>query len=157
MQEIKDIIIDDGIQTYRIKNQRGQEIGTFDINPADLDMVHRFEEVAAYLEGLSAELEKEADAEKAFEKASEEIKEKFDYLFKAEVSKSFFSVMNPFTPLASGEFFIENVVDAIGKVVQDVFKVRTRKVNARVNKYTDKYHNQPDYNRTYNSRNRRHN
>lgn len=153
MEEIRDIIIDDGVQTYRIKNQRGQEIGTFDINPADLDMVRRFEEVAAYLDGLSVELEKE-DAEKAFEKATEEIKEKFDYLFKADVSKSFFAVMNPFTPLASGEFFIENVIDAIGKVVQEVFKVRTRKVNARVNKYTDKYQ-QPNYHRNYNSRDKR--
>lgn len=47
--------------------------------------------------------------------------------------------VGPFSPLASGKLFFEEVVDAIGRVIETETEHRAKKVRTRMNKYVTKY------------------
>ena len=68
------------------------------------------------------------------------LKEKLDGLFNADISTAIFSVMNPFTPLANGKLYVEEIVEQLGKVIEAEMNIRLKKVQSRQNKYTAKYH-----------------
>ena len=72
--------------------------------------------------------------------ADVELDKQIDYLFNSNVSKSFFSITSPFTVLANGEFFVENVLNAIGKLIEAETGKRFEKVQTKINQYTSKYH-----------------
>ena len=137
------IIIDDGFKTYEIANKEGKVLGTFSFNPSDTNIIKRHAEVVAALEKL--EMQKpEGETEEKWEDVMQEMEqivyEKIDYLLNAEVSKDFFAVMGPFSPLASGRYFVESVIDAIGQAVQSETGARVKKINSKIKKHTSKYH-----------------
>ena len=70
----------------------------------------------------------------------EKLNKQIDYLFNSNVSQSFFSITSPFTVLANGEFFVENVLNAIGKLIEAETGKRFEKVQTKIGKYTSKYH-----------------
>ena len=47
--------------------------------------------------------------------------------------------MGPFSALASGELFVENVLASIAKVIENELSIRTKRVQRRMNKYVAKY------------------
>ena len=67
--------------------------------------------------------------------------EQVDYLLDAKVSESIFSIMGPFSPLPSGQFFFENILAAISQIIQSESEQNVEKVREKVSKYTKKYHN----------------
>ena len=131
-----DIFIDDGSKVYTIKNKRGKVIGEFEFRPSDTNIVKRYEEVVDYLNNFKMP----EDTEEAFLSAENEIKEKMSYLIGGDSGEAFFSILGPFSALASGELFVENVLGAISKVIEREMSVRTKKVQRRMNKYVAKYH-----------------
>lgn len=136
-RNIQELSIDDGSRCYRIRNLYGKEIGTVIINPADINISKRYEQVVKSFETLSAELEKYDDSRKVDE-AENIIKEKLDYLLGDGVSEQFFRTLSPFTPLASGAFYAESVINGIAAVIEKEMDVRLKKVVTRVQKYTKK-------------------
>ena len=131
-----DIFIDDGSKVYTIKNKRGKVIGEFEFRPSDTNIVKRYEEVVDYLNNFKMP----EDTEEAFLAAENEIKVKMSYLIGGDAGEAFFSILGPFSALASGELFVENVLGAISKVIEKEMSVRTKKVQRRMNKYVAKYH-----------------
>ena len=131
-----DIFIDDGSKVYTIKNKRGKIIGEFEFRPSDTNIVKRYEEVVDYLNNFKMP----EDTEEAFLAAENEIKVKMSYLIGGDAGEAFFSILGPFSALASGELFVENVLGAISKVIEKEMSVRTKKVQRRMNKYVAKYH-----------------
>jgi hypothetical protein len=47
--------------------------------------------------------------------------------------------MGPFTLLASGQYFIETVIDTIGQIITQETGVRVKKMSKRIQKHTGKY------------------
>jgi hypothetical protein len=138
-----DIVIDDGSRIYNIKNKRGEVMGRFKFVPSDMGIVERYEHTIAVFEGLQAKLSNEkedADIKQIKVEAEAEIKKEVDYLFKANVSGSFFEITSPFTPLESGEFFVESVINAVRAVIEKETGKRLGKAKSRASKYTQKYH-----------------
>lgn len=131
-----DIIIDDGSKVYNIKNKQGKMLGRFEFRPSDTNIVNRYDEVVDYFNNFTVP-EKTDQALKAAEK---EITEKMSYLIGGNAEDAFFSIMGPFSALASGELFVENVLGAISKVIEKEMDVRTKRVQRRMNKYVAKYH-----------------
>ena len=43
-----DIIIDDGLKTYYIKNKQGHVYGKFDFRPSDTNLILRYDEVVEH-------------------------------------------------------------------------------------------------------------
>ena len=48
-----DIIIDDGLKTYYIKNKQGHVYGKFDFRPSDTNLISRYDEVVEHLNSFS--------------------------------------------------------------------------------------------------------
>ena len=63
-----------------------------------------------------------------------------DYLLGFDSAESFFSIMGPLSPLASGQFYIESVLDAIGQAISAETGERVKKISGKIAKHTSKYH-----------------
>ena len=131
-----DIVIDDGSKVYNIKNKQGKMLGRFEFRPSDTNIVKRYEEVVDFFNSFKLP----EDTNESMATAEKELKEKMSYLIGADADESFFSIMGPFSALASGELFIENVLGAIANVIEREMSVRTKRVQRRMNKYVAKYH-----------------
>lgn len=137
------IKINDGYKTYDIVNQDDKLLGQFSFNPSDTNIIHRHAEVVEALEKLEMDISSKVE-EKSLNEAFKEIEsvvyEKINYLLDADVAEKFFSIMGPFSPLASGQFFIETVLDAIGQAISAETGARVKKINSKIQKHTAKYH-----------------
>ena len=131
-----DIVIDDGSKVYNIKNKQGKMLGRFEFRPSDTNIVKRYEEVVDFFNNFTVP----EDTDQAIQTAEKEMTEKMSYLIGGDAGEAFFTIMGPFSALASGELFIENVLSAIAKVIEKELSVRTKKVQRRMNKYVAKYH-----------------
>ena len=104
------IKINDGFKTYDIVNQDDKLLGQFSFNPSDTNIIHRNSEVVEALEKLEEEISAKTE-EKSLDEAFKEIEavvyEKINYLLDADVAETFFSIMGPFSPLASGQFLLK--------------------------------------------------
>lgn len=134
--QTNDIIIDDGSKVYNIKNKNGKLLGKFEFRPSDTNIVKRYEEVVDFFNNFTVP----EDTEQAMQTAEKEMTEKMSYLIGGDAGDAFFSIMGPFSALASGELFVENVLGAISKVIEKEMDVRTKRVQRRMNKYVAKYH-----------------
>ena len=137
------IKINDGYKTYDIVNQDDKLLGQFSFNPSDTNIIKRHAEVVEALEKLELDISAK-EAEKGLYEALKEVEavvyEKINYLLDADVAEKFFSIMGPFSPLASGQFFIETVIDAIGQAINAETGERVKKINSKIKKHTSKYH-----------------
>ena len=137
------IVINDGYKTYDIENQDGKLLGQFSFNPSDTNIIHRHAEVVEALEKLELDISAKKDEtslDEAFKAVEAVVYEKINYLLNADVAENFFSIMGPFSPLASGQYFIESVIDAIGQAISAETGERVKKINSKIQKHTSKYH-----------------
>lgn len=134
--QTNDIIIDDGSKVYNIKNKRGEILGKFTFRPSDTNIVNRYEEVVGFFNSFKIP----EDTDQAIKVAEKEMKDKMSYLIGGDAGEAFFSIMGPFSALASGELFVENVLGAVANVIERELPVRTKRVQRRMNKYVAKYH-----------------
>ena len=134
--QTNDIIIDDGSKIYNIKNKRGEILGKFTFRPSDTNIVNRYEEVAEFFNSFKMP----EDTDQAIKVAEKEMTEKMSYLIGGDAGEAFFSIAGPFSALASGELFVENVLGAVANVIERELSVRTKRVQRRMNKYVAKYH-----------------
>ena len=137
------IKIDDGYKTYDIVNQDDKLLGQFSFNPSDTKIIHRHAEVVEALEKLELDISAKKDEtslDEAFKAVEAVVYEKINYLLNADVAENFFSIMGPFSPLASGQYFIESVIDAIGQAISAETGARVKKINSKIQKHTSKYH-----------------
>ena len=110
------------------------------MNPADIEIAKRFEKVSSAISSISEELDESKDIIDNLMKLEEKVYEQIDYLFNAPVSKSFFSITSPFTVLANGEFFVENVINSISSIINAEAPKRYKKANEKIERYAKKYH-----------------
>lgn len=129
------IVVDDGSKAYDIVNKRGKKLGVFEFRPSDTNIVKRYEEVVNFFNNFQVP----EDTEQAIQAAEKELTDKMSYLIGGDAEEAFFSIMGPFSALASGELFVENVLGAISKVIEKEMSVRTKQVQRRMNKYVAKY------------------
>lgn len=137
------IVINDGYKTYDIENQDGKLLGQFSFNPSDTNIIHRHAEVVEALEKLELDISAKKDEtslDEAFKAVEAVVYEKINYLLNADIAENFFSIMGPFSPLASGQYFIESVIDAIGQAISAETGARVKKINSKIQKHTSKYH-----------------
>lgn len=133
------IVVDRGLEEYTIEDKKGNVLGKFEMNPSDMEMAKRYEEVAEAVSHIMDSVDESKDIVDILTEAEDKLSEQVDYLFNAKVSQNFFSITSPFTVLASGEFFIENVLNAIGGLIEAETGKRFKKIQSKVAKYTVKY------------------
>lgn len=132
-------------EEYEFLDTEGKHLFSIWINPSDVGMVQRAQDLVDFLNDL--DLSVNSDTEPSLEEAAKVLKEnaemladKLNNLFNADISTAIFSVMSPFTPLTSGKLYVEEIVEKILDVITAETSARFKKVQSRQNKYTAKYH-----------------
>lgn len=137
------IIDETGLKKFDIADRQGKIYGSFSFNPSDTNIIYRYENVIAALEKIMGDLQTKEeltgiDAIKEFDVIiSEQIN---NLLGSDDASQALFSVMGALTPLPSGQWYLEVVLSAIRKVIEDETGERVKKFNAKIKKHTAKYH-----------------
>lgn len=143
------ITVDDGSKRVPIKNTNGEEIGVFSFRPTDIGIIERFNKMAesfdTIIEPLNA-VDSDFDGDpdtlegaqlEALKEAEMRLYNAVNELFGGDVAGAFFGSMHPFSPVG-GNFYCENVLHAVGEFISAEFDAETKKMNARVEKYTNR-------------------
>lgn len=134
-QETMKLSVDTGSLLIDI-DDKGENIGQFRFNPNDLDIVKRYDEVVKTLETI--QVPENSDENTIFE-ISDELKRQMDYLLNYNVSSEIFAKCNPLTLTASGDFYIENVLEGIASLVKRTMDKNLSRKKAKIRKATAKY------------------
>ena len=135
-----EIIVDRGLEEYAIKDEKGNVLGSVEMNPADMEIAKRSEQVSSAISSISEEWDESKDIIDNLMKLENKVYEQIDYLFNAPVSKSLFSITSPFTVLANGDFFVDNVINSISSIIKTEAPKRYKKANEKIDRYAKKYH-----------------
>lgn len=124
---------------YEFLDADGNILFTIRFNP-DLDIARRYNKTVDFLNKMFSNIgQDEKNADVFFDKC-DELRDELNELFNCDIATPIFSVMNPFTPLESGKFYIEEIMEKLGDIVEAEFDTRVKRVQSRQNKYTAKYH-----------------
>lgn len=136
------IKVSNGTKTYDLVDENGKVLGQLTFNPSDTKIMERHAEVMRQLQKMKEDFAKSVRKSTIMEDLEEIDKivyEKIDYLLNADVSKTLFSVMGPFSLLENGQFYVEHVLDVLGKVIKKDGNAKAKKINEKIKKYTAKY------------------
>ena len=136
----KEVVIDSGLVTYDIKDKEGRCFGQFTFNPSDTDILKRHGEVIEAFKKIEIPNTEGKDLVEELKRIDEFFYKQIDYLLGFDSAESFFSIMGPLSPLASGQFYIESVLDAIGQAISAETGERVKKISGKIAKHTSKYH-----------------
>lgn len=133
------IKINDSLKTYDIVNQNNKLLGQFSFNPSDTNIVKRYKEVVEHLDKL--EFATDEDTAKSLKNIEDAICKEINYLLASDdAAEAFFSIMGALSPLESGKFYVETVLEAIGQAIQAETGERVKKINSKIKKHTSKYY-----------------
>lgn len=131
--------IDDGTMTFTFVNNEGEVFSSFRINPADITLMQRCEEVGEKLQAIEIS---EASTAKDLKELNDQITEQINYLLGYEASETLFvPPMTAVTVLPDGRLFALVVMEQITELVGPELKKRQKKMAEAVEKYTAKYEN----------------
>lgn len=131
--------IDDGILTFTFTNNQNEIFASFRLNPTDVNIVARAEEVSAFFEKMEETVKNVASAKEAT-KLNELIQDKINYLLGYEASKDLFrEPITATTVFGNGQMFANIVLDKVADAIAPEIEKRRKKMQAEVDKYTEKY------------------
>lgn len=137
------IVINTGFKTYDLVNEKGKLLGQISFNPSDVNITQRYKKVVEDLEKIDVEINKGDETEDLIEsirKVDEIIYEKIDYLTNANIAETLFSIVGPFSPMPTGQYFVEYIMEVIGNIITQETGERVKKMSKRIQKHTKKYH-----------------
>lgn len=131
--------IDDGILTFTFTNNQNEIFASFRLNPTDVNIAARAEEVSAFFEKMEETVKNVASAKEAA-KLNELIQDKINYLLGYEASKDLFrEPITATTVFENGQMFANIVLDKVADAIAPEIEKRRKKMQAEVDKYTEKY------------------
>ena len=131
--------IDDRILTFTFTNNQNEIFASFRLNPTDVNIAARAEEVSAFFEKMEETVKNVASAKEAA-KLNELIQDKINYLLGYEASKDLFrEPITATTVFGNGQMFANIVLDKVADAIAPEIEKRREKMQAEVDKYTEKY------------------
>lgn len=139
MAKIINTKIDDGILVFTFTNNQNEVFSSFKLNPTDVNVAARAEETADAFEQIKDSIQKVTSG-KEMADLNKQIEDKINYLLGYEASKDLFKEpITATTVFGNGQVFayivLDKIVDAIGPEIEK----RKKKMQAAVDKYTEKY------------------
>lgn len=127
-------------EEYEFLDASGKPLFTISFHASDIAIIHRYDEVVTYLNKLdTSTLQTAESTSEELARIENELAEQLNKMFNANISEPIYSVMSPFTPLASGKLYIEEIIEKIGGLIETETGARLKKVQSRMSKYTAKY------------------
>lgn len=131
--------IDDGILTFTFTNNQNEIFASFRLNPTDVNIAARAEEVSAFFEKMEETVKNVTSAKEAA-KLNELIQDKINYLLGYEAAKDLFrEPVTATTVFGNGQMFANIVLDKVADAIAPEIEKRRKKMQAEVDKYTEKY------------------
>ena len=133
-----DTQIDDGRVTFTFTNTDGELIATFKMNPTDVNLIQRCEEVGNFFTEASERMSKVHTGADVIA-LNKEIEEKFDYMLGYEAHQTLFGNLTATTILPSGDIFAIVVLDRIRAGIEPEIQTRKDRMQSAMEKYTGNY------------------
>lgn len=131
------MVIDSGLIPFEFHDRAGRLLASFEMNPADINLAARCEEVTNFFEQQAAPAGKTISD---MQKYDRELTEKLTYLLGCDADYQIFKPpMTATTVLPSGDIFAAVVLDRIVEAVTPEIKKRAEKMKSAAEKYTAKY------------------
>lgn len=130
--------ISSSLMTFNFRDEDDTVVASFKMNPADVKLAKRCEELAAYFEKLHETLPEQHSMDDLV-KLNDEMEEKICYLLGYNARQSLFGMISATSIMADGKMFVVTVVDVITENIAPVVKQRVEAMAAAVEKHTAKY------------------
>lgn len=129
---------DRGRIRFSFKDRGGEEFASFYMNPTDVGLLARAEEVADFFEKRAGESASFSDAA-SIAAYNSEIEEKINYLLGYDASSELFGQVTATTVSPDGEIFAHAVLDMIAGAIAPELERRGKLMHEHMAKYTAKY------------------
>lgn len=130
--------IDTGLITFRYTNNDDEVIAKFTINPTDIRLMKRCEEVSKDFEELSGRFKGATSTDDVME-LDRLISEKIDYMLGTTEHSIFDGLLTATTFLPDGRLFSEVIMDTVLTALEPEILKRNEAIEKQMKKYTDKY------------------
>ncbi len=119
---MKSINFNTGIKTYAIN---GDETNTISININDINLLKRIKDAENLFDPILARLDNEPKTPELLAEVDAEIKEKFNFIFGADISTRVFGNTNCLSPLDDGRYLFVSFFEAFAPIIiEDINKSR---------------------------------
>lgn len=138
MSKINDVTYNSGFQVFNFRDEEGELLTSFKINPSDIELMARCEEVSVFFEKEKAYLENASTPQQMLE-VNNAIQQKIDYLLGTENNTVFVKPLTATTIMPDGRLFAELLMETVLNAVEPEIKKRAESQKKRLDKYTSKY------------------
>lgn len=123
---------------FTFTDDDGEVIASFRMNPADVKLAQRCQEVSAFFDELKEKTNSTETLEDAL-KFNDELENKFCYLLGYDAKQSLFGFLSATSVLGDGRLFAVCVMDRIVEAVGPEIQRRKQSMEKAVAKHTAKY------------------
>lgn len=127
-----------GIMKFNLLDDDSDSVASFRLNPTDIRLATRFEEVSEFFSDLSKNAPERATAADV-QKYNDALEEKLCYVIGGDCRESLFGVLPAISIMPSGNLFARELFDKMAEVVVPEIAARRQKMQAAVSKHTAKY------------------
>lgn len=123
---------------FRFEDENGDVIASFRMNPGDVKLAQRFQEVSAFFREQSKIASEIATMEELV-KYNDAVEEKMCFLLGYNARESLFGVVSATTILEDGNMFVVRIMEVIAENIKPELEKRKQAMAAAVSKHTAKY------------------
>ncbi len=135
MADVMKLRVETGAIEVEVEDERGETLGSFRFNPADSNILKRYGAVVDFFNAVALD-DKASDEEqlRQMNELADGIAGQFDYLLGYDVSEGLFGKCGPLSVTKNGDFFFEQVLEGVGRLIEQVTKKRLDKKLAKIKK-----------------------
>ena len=126
------------LMKFTFTDSDGDVLASFRMNPGDIKLAHRCQEVSSYFENLGNNTPEHATIEDAI-KFNDVLEDKICYLLGYDAKQSLFGLLSATSIMEDGNMFAVHVMDKIVEHVGPEIQKRKQAMANAVKKYTAKY------------------
>ena len=130
--------IESSLLKFTFSDDEGEVLASFRMNPADVKLSQRCQEVSSFFEELKKKTPENATLEDAV-KMNNEVEDKICYLLGYDAKQSLFGQISATSVLGDGNMFVILVMEKIVEAVAPEIERRKQAMSAAVEKHTAKY------------------
>lgn len=123
---------------FTFSDSDGEILAAFRMNPADIKLAQRCQELSGYFDGLKDKVLDNANLDDIVA-INNEIEDKICYMLGYDAKQSLFGMISATSVLADGNMFVVHVLDKINEVVEPEIEKRKRSAEKAMAKHTAKY------------------
>lgn len=127
-----------GMMKFSLTDEDGDPVASFRLNPTDIRLASRFQEVAGWFEDL-AKNAPERGSLADIQQYNDALEEKLGYVLGGNAQETLFGVMPAVSIMPDGSLFAVEVFGKLSEAVIPEIKARRQKMQTAASKYTAKY------------------